>query len=167
MPGYRPCAALKLHSSAEDVALFSCTAVDRFAPHEYYKTSIVFIYDSYTLLLFIAFERWQEAMFIVSQNICCSYWYLHTSSPPPLKICLKRMFTFISGYFVHLFLHLKISYHLNHISGNHHPAQILSLEEVGGFFFRIMLPVSKKPEAWHISSSACLQFTQTTPRQQV
>lgn len=87
--------------------------------------------------------------------------------PPPLKICLKRMFTFISGYFVHLFLHLKISYHLNHISGNHHPAQILSLEEVGGFFFRIMLPVSKKPEAWHISSSACLQFTQTTPRQQV
>lgn len=55
--------------------------------------------------------------------------------PPGLRlICLKREVDFISGYFVHLFLLLKIPYHLTQISGNQHPTQILSPGEFGGFF---------------------------------
>lgn len=101
-------------------------------------------------------------------------------SPGLSLICLKRRFAFISDYFVHLFFLSKIPYHFNQISGNQHPTQILSLEGFGGFFFpgshyqslwlcqyQSKKGVSKKPEAWHVSRSACLQFTQATPRQEV
>lgn len=174
VPGWKPCTPLKQHWC---VAFFPCTVVDTFAQYEHYKTGIEFVSDSQTLLLLTTLGGHKKCFLYLSITTILSGICTHTFSLlASCKFVLQEdflLFQIILSIYLSLIIYTKalaVSTQLEYFSLG------WGLE----FFFTIVLPdclamsipalktsLWEAREAWHISSSACLQSTQTTPRQQV
>lgn len=178
VPGWKPCTPLKQHWS---VAFFPCTVVDTFAQYEHYKTGIEFVCDqtlSQTLLFLTTLGGHRKKCFLYLSittilPVTCTHTFSLLAS---CKFVLQEdflLFQIILSIYLSLIIYTKalaVSTQLEYFSLG------WGLE----VFFTIVLPdclamsipalktsLWEAREAWHISSSACLQSTQTTPRQQV